>query len=122
VPEAPDNILFDGYCCEYIFLQPRNYEQFIAVKDAAAVEVFDGYACDGNQHWTRQACREWWRNRDEIIHRLLHDPEYLKQNRERGKLYVDYLNSSAKCDLQKYVFFLGNARYPREEGTALPEL
>jgi hypothetical protein len=59
VPEAPDNILFDGYCCEYIFRQPRNYQEFIAVKDAAAVEVFDSYACDGHQHWTGQACREW---------------------------------------------------------------
>lgn len=25
VPEAPENVLFDGYCCEYIFCQPRNY-------------------------------------------------------------------------------------------------
>jgi ATP-dependent protease Clp ATPase subunit len=39
--------------------------------------------------------------REEIIHRLLHDPEYRKQNRERGALYVDYLNSTAKRDLQK---------------------
>jgi hypothetical protein len=96
VPEAPDNILFDGYCCEYIFRQPRNYQEFIAVKDAAAVEVFDSYACDGNQHWTGQACREWWRNREGITGRLLHDPEYRKQNGERGTLYVDYLNSAAE--------------------------
>jgi hypothetical protein len=31
-------------------------------------------------------------------------------------------HSAAKRDLQKYVFFLENGRYPREEGTALPEL
>jgi hypothetical protein len=122
VPEAPDNILFDDYCCEYIFRQPRNYEEFIAVKDAAAVEVFDSYACDGSEHWTGQACREWWQNREEIIQRLLHDPEYRKQNGERGTLYVDYLNSAARRDLQKFVFFLENGRYPPEEGTLLPEL
>jgi hypothetical protein len=122
VPEAPENVLFDGYCCEYIFRQPRNYQEFIDVKNAAAIEVFDRYACDGNQHWTPQACREWWGKRDEFIHRLLHDPEYRKQNGERGTLYVDYLNSSAGRDLQKYLFFLENGRYPREEGTPLPEL
>jgi len=122
VPEAPGNVLFDGYCCEFIFRQPANYQQFIAVKDAAAVEVFDSYACDGNQHWTGQACREWWRNRERIIHRLLHDPEYLKQNGERGKRYVDYLNSTAKQDLQKDILFLENGIYPTKEGTPLPEL
>jgi hypothetical protein len=58
VPEAPDSVLFDGYYCEYIFRQPRNYQEFIAAKNAAAVEVLDSYCCDGNQHWTAQACRE----------------------------------------------------------------
>ena len=121
VPEAPDNVLFDGYCCEYIFRQPRTYLEFVAVKDAAAVEVFDSYACDGNQHWTRQACREWWRNREVVIRRLLDHPEYLKQNGERVNLYVNYLNSTAKYDLKKYVFFLENGFYP-PDGLPLPEL
>lgn len=122
VPVAPDNVLFDGYCCEYVFRQPRNYTELIGVMDAAAIEVLDSYACDGNRHWTWQTCREWWRDRDELIHYLLHDPEYLKANGERGMLYVDYLNSAAKQDLQKYCFFPENDSYPSEDVMRLPEL
>lgn len=63
VPEAPANVLFDGDCCEYVFRQPRDYDELIQVTNTAVVECYSGYACDGNEHWTAQACREWWRKR-----------------------------------------------------------
>ncbi|WP_157807393.1 hypothetical protein [Hymenobacter chitinivorans] len=41
---------------------------------AAAVEVNDSYSASGNDFWTYEACKTWWRNRDQLVSALL-DPE-----------------------------------------------
>ncbi len=119
--EAPANVLYDFYCCEYVFRQPQNFAEFLCVLDAAAVEVLDSYSCDGNDHWTVALCREWWRGKSEIIS-FLNSPALQETNGSRTQLYVDYLNGPAETDLRRYCYFLENGAYPTTEAVVLPPL
>ena len=55
-PLAPNNVLYSGdgdsACEEFVFCQPRDAAELAAVVAAAENEVYAGYACDGDQHWT----------------------------------------------------------------------
>lgn len=119
--EAPMNVMYDSYCCEYIFKQPKTYVELLCVIDAAAVEVFDSYSCNGNNHWTIDLCKQWWKQKPYLIEQLNH-PEVMKVNGGRQQLYIDYLNSDAGLHLRQYCFFLDSGRYPTHENTILPEL
>jgi len=119
--EAPVNVMYDSYCCEYIFKQPKTYVELLCVIDAAAVEVFDSYSCNGNKHWTIDLCKQWWEQKSYLIDQL-NNPEIVQVNGGRQHLYIDYLNYDAELDLRKYCFFLDNGRYPMDENAILPEL
>jgi hypothetical protein len=110
--EAPDNVLYDDCTQEYVFRQPANYLEFICVIDAAWVEVLDSYSCDGNVHWTYEKCKDWWKAKFDLVHKL-QQPEIIKVNGlKRVSLYIDYLNTTAQTDLQRYCYFLENGSYP----------
>jgi hypothetical protein len=119
--EAPDNVLYDSNCYEYIFKQPSSFEELLCVFDAAAVEAFDSYACIGNNYWTYSICKEWWRGKDELIEQL-NTHEVKKMNGDRVQLYLDYLNTDAEVDLRRYCFFLENNFYPANDSVLLPDL
>ncbi|HEY9257641.1 hypothetical protein, partial [Chitinophaga sp.] len=120
--EAPFNVLYDDYFSEYIFKQPRNYAELLGVMDAAAVEVFDGYSCNGNEYWTYTACRNWWSNRSDLIVGL-YDDELQKANAGREKMYIAYLQSpEAEMDLRKYCYFLEHHCYAANDKVKLPDL
>jgi len=119
--EAPMSVMYDSYCCEYIFRQPKTYAELLCVIDAAAVEVFDSYSCNGNSYWTVDLCRRWWRQKDDLIKQLSH-PDIHKMNAGREQFYIDYLNSDAEPDLRRYCYFLDNGRFPTESDTILPQL
>jgi hypothetical protein len=119
--EAPANVLYDSEGREYLFRQPRNWEELVCVMSAALVDPFDGYSCDGNLHWTYELCRQWWAGRDSLRHKLA-DPEVIQNNEGRIRLYTDYLDSDAEKDLRRYCYFLIHGYYPSEEVTDLPPL
>jgi len=119
--EAPLNVMYDSYCCEYIFRQPKTYAELVCVIDAAAVEVFDSYSCNGNTHWTVDLCRQWWNEKSHLIEQLSH-PEVKKVNGGREALYVDYLNSDAEMDLKRYCYFLETGAFPAKPDSRLPDL
>jgi hypothetical protein len=119
--EAPANVMYDSYCCEYIFKQPKTYSELLCVIDAAAVEVFDSYSCNGNIRWTIDLCKQWWKQKSQLIEHL-NRPEVKKMNGGREQLYISYLNSEAEPDLRKYCYFLDNGRFPANENTILPSL
>lgn len=119
VEEAPVNVLNDVHNTEYIFRQPANYSELVCVLEAADVEVLDSYSGNGNEYWTYALCREWWRNRDQVLQGLYY--------REGGrpavdKMYADYLNGAAELDVRKYCYFLENGRYPAHPDIVLPDL
>lgn len=119
--EAPDNVMYDSDVYEYIFKQPGSYEELLRVFDAAAVEVFDSYACNGNDYWTYSLCYEWWQGKNKLIAQL-NTPEVKKRNGDRVQLYIDYLGSDAEMDLRRYCFFLENGFYPTDNNILLPDL
>lgn len=119
--EAPGNVMYDENTCEYVFRQPQNYMELLCVMDAAAVEVWDSYSCNGNKYWTYEKCKEWWKNRYSLIADL-NGEEFRRTNGDRVALYLDYLNTSAENDLRKYCYFLENGVYPDNIKLLLPEL
>lgn len=117
--ECPNNVIFDEDCMEHVMIQPRNKVELLQLGNAAAVEVFCGYYCDGNKHWTVQLARNWWSNRYDILEHLKND-KLAETNCNQEKRYKHYLESSAEMDLRRYCFFLENGFYPTDQ--KLPEL
>ncbi|WBA41742.1 hypothetical protein [Hymenobacter canadensis] len=119
--QAPDNVALDEYGCEFVFRQPLDYPQFLRVLDAAAVEVFDSYSANGNEHWTCTACKGWWSNRRELIV-ALSQPDVQRANNGQAQAYLDYLAGAAETDLRRYCYFLENGQYPAAKNVSLPPL
>lgn len=119
--EAPNNVMYDSHTCEYIFRQPQTFAEFLCVIDAANVEVFNSYSCDGNNHWTYQICKDWWSDKEQLL-KELQKPELRNANGDRVQLYIDYLNGEAEVDLKRYCYFLENGVYPTNDTVKLPTL
>jgi len=117
--ESPNNVILDEYAMEHVIIQPRNKKELLEIWDAAAVEVFGSYYCDGNKFWTVELVKNWWKNRFGIIKRL-NNYELINLNEGQEKIYLSYLKNEAEIDLRKYCFFLDNGYYPSNE--KLPEL
>lgn len=120
IVQAPDNVANDINYCEYVFKQPTNYYEFLCLLNAAAVEVRDSYSSNGNDCWTHEACKTWWRSRT-VLMRALARPEVIRVNNGQAQLYLDYLNGDAEMDLRRYCFFLLHGIYPDDQAV-LPEL
>jgi hypothetical protein len=118
---APNNVLYSGdgdsACEEFIFRQPRDEAELAAVVAAAAVEVYAGYACDGDQHWTPALVREWWAERAAVsgwIRDRERDEQYLhgwdpagEEMLEDGiRAFAAHLEGPLEGDLQRYLFRL----------------
>jgi len=127
---APDYIMYGGeYFAEYVYRQPRDAAGVAAVVTAAGQDPCCGYGCDGDAHWTPEAVRAWWRDRDEVrlsVNATL--AELQAENREEyeeaalGALaYLAYLDDGLEEDLRRYLFRLEEGRYPLD-GDALPHL
>ncbi|MBD2768355.1 hypothetical protein IC235_10665 [Hymenobacter sp. BT664] len=121
VEQAPENVMNDADCCEYVFKQPTSYYELLRVLDAAAVEVFDSYSSNGNEYWTYELCKNWWRNKEQLLNNLA-SAEVAEMNNGQAQLYIAYLNGPAETDLRRYCYFLENGQYPQENSIALPEL
>lgn len=72
-----------------------------------ASDPYDGFAWDGNDHWTPALVRQWWVARNERVD-LIGEP-------------VDYPEAEMAYDLRRYLYFLDAGHYPAA-GILLPEL
>lgn len=108
-PNAPLNIAYDTYYREYVFRQPRDEHELVAVMSAASEEVFSCYRFDGLQRWTVELLEAWWVGTD-ILEGWLENA--LSQNPEPEladglRAYLDYLRSkefeSYMSDLKSYL-------------------
>lgn len=118
---TPDNVANDAHCWEYIFKQPTSYYELLCVINAAAVKVFDSYSSNGNNYWTYESCKQWWRNRAGLL-RDLTSKEVINMNDGQAQYYLDYLNGEAEMDLRRYCYFIEQGVYPPSTQTMLPEL
>ena len=90
VLEAPRNVMNDAACHEYVFRQPTTYAECLSVLYAGAVETLDSYAANGNERWTYQQCRTWWRTREQLVSSLTTE-QVLHMNEGQAQQYLTYL-------------------------------
>ncbi|MFI0899393.1 ferredoxin [Streptomyces sp. NPDC020983] len=118
---APGLVLYEAdYFTEYVYRQPRNPEELRQLVDAAQQEVFGGYGCDGDSHWTPASVREWWRERRRVV-------EYLADRRADWEAddakagqgvaaaaleYTAYIEGGLASHLRVYLFWLEERRSP----------
>lgn len=125
--EAPANILTDRDRQEFVFRPPGSVSELVGIVRAAYFDPFEGYGVDGNQHWTREAVREYWRNRNEltslIAHFALDRPNWIEERQLLWALgtWQRFIDAELRAYLRAYTFFLESGRVPTE-GDRLPDL
>ncbi|MFD7262544.1 ferredoxin [Streptomyces sp. NPDC059874] len=127
---APDNVLYeDDRGAEFVYRQPRNPAETRAVMGAAAQDPYVGYACDGDDHWTPELVRDWWRERARVREwAVALDRKWSVSRRgdEReaaggARAYVAHLDGDLADYLRGYLFWLQERR-PARRGEPLPSL
>ncbi|WP_455358671.1 ferredoxin [Streptomyces sp. SYSU K21746] len=136
--DAPDHIAYDndfgdGFGTEFVYRQPVNETEVESLVSAAQLELYSGYAWDGDEHWTVAAVRDWWRNRGRVRAWAVDLAAEWSENTHpqfRGHYhdaaqglrdYVTYIDGGLASYLRGYHFWLSDSREPRD-GEALPEL
>ncbi|WP_033216376.1 hypothetical protein [Kitasatospora phosalacinea] len=119
---APELVLYEAdHFTEYVYRQPRTERELRRPADAAEAEAFSGYGCDGDDHWTPAAVREWWRDRGRIGEYLVDrraDWEDFDAKARQGVAaaaedYAAYLEGELADHLRAYLFWLEERRPPR---------
>uniref|UniRef100_A0AAU2JW69 Ferredoxin n=1 Tax=Streptomyces sp. NBC_00049 TaxID=2903617 RepID=A0AAU2JW69_9ACTN len=129
--EAPRHIAYDDDH-EFVYRQPGNAFETEAVVSAAQVELYLGYGWDGDDHWTVEAVRDWWRDRGRVrewavaaaAEREAEDPEFLVHHRDAAQGHRDFvahIDDGLEAYLRGYLFWLEQRREPKP-GEALPGL
>ncbi|MFD8075701.1 ferredoxin [Streptomyces sp. NPDC059718] len=144
--DAPRHIAYDddlggGFGTEFVFRQPVDEAETEALVAAARLELYSGYGWDGDEHWTPDLVRAWWRDRGRVREwavaiaadwgadahpgwgdnaALRYRPHY--QDAIRGhRDFVAYLDDGLETYLRGYVLWL-DLRRPRRRWEALPRL
>ncbi|MFE7096567.1 hypothetical protein [Streptomyces erythrochromogenes] len=127
---APAHVLYDDeWGAEFVYRQPRDTAQALALLGAVAQDPMVGYACDGDEHWTPELVRDWWRDRGRVREwAAALDRKWSVSDRaeEReaaggGREYVAYIDTGLAEDLRHYLFWLSESR-PAHPGEPLPIL
>ncbi|GAA1983136.1 ferredoxin [Catenulispora subtropica] len=114
---APHNILLDDDYQEFVFRQPRNERETLLVLGAAYSDPLSGYASDGDQHWTVDTVRAWWRERARVS-------EWIVRSGDTDGTYSEYsrfLDEGLEGYLRGYLFWLEERRAPDPRDN-LPDL
>lgn len=126
--EAPKNVAHDADGCEFVFRQPRNQDELLAVMHSVSVDPFAGYGCDGNDHWNFTLIKEWCSVFAEFQNTIAtfvdYAPEWVGGPESRNIWQRDYeaMGQSELADyLSKYAFYIEHGRVPDDNET-LPEL
>ncbi|MEU6354958.1 ferredoxin [Streptomyces sp. NPDC047072] len=69
--DAPRHICYDddlggGFGAEFVHRQPVTEAETADLVSAASMEPYGGYGWDGDEHWTPETVREWWRDRGRV--------------------------------------------------------
>ncbi|MEV6951357.1 hypothetical protein [Streptomyces sp. NPDC051183] len=127
---APANVLYDDeWGEEFVYRQPRDAHETLAVLGAAAQDPMVGYACDGDDHWTPELVRAWWRDRGRVREWAVAldrtwSASAEAQEREAAagaRDYVAHIDGGLEDHLRGYLFRLSEGR-PAAPGESLPGL
>lgn len=119
----PEHVLLSDLNHECVFRQPTNPREVAALIEIAWLEPFGGYAWDGDQHWSPEAVRAWWADREFVRTWITTELADLDSDNEPDALhaYAAYLDNGLEDYLRGYVFWLIEHREPRL-GERLPTL
>jgi len=118
---APDHVLYEAeHFTEYVHRQPRTPRELHSLVTAAEEDPFGGYGCDGDEHWTPAAVREWWRGRGRIreylaAHARTWEADDAKHGQGTARAAQDYarcLDAELGGHLRVYLFWLEERRSP----------
>lgn len=121
---APDHILYDDeFGLEFVYRQPRTPEETHRVMAAAWQDPMAGFACDGDERWTPELVREWWRDRGRVrewavgLDRSWSASARAEEREAAGgaRAYVAYIDDGLADHLRGYVFWLAEHRQPRAD-------
>jgi hypothetical protein len=121
--KAPNNVGVDADGYEVIFRQPVNWFEVRQVVGAAWSDPFNGYAADGNDHWTLSSIREWWSTRRRLESEVnrLYERELARGDSKNYhefagfSRWLDYLKDESRIYLRAYAFFLEEGREPLDD-------
>ncbi len=128
---APRHVLYgddDNYEQEFLYRQPRSLRELLEVLDGAWQDPWGGWACDGDEHWTYAAVREWWRERTRVEEWI--QCKIVEWGDRRAdhidavvglRDYAEYLGCDVESHLRAYSFWLEERRVPVPADT-LPAL
>jgi hypothetical protein len=130
---APRHVLYgdvEDYEQEFLYRQPRNLAELLQVLDGVRQDPFAGWAYDGDDHWTVELVREWWRERGRVlkwIARKIAEWSSPGSTAEEKDVLVGlddyqlYIEGDLADHLRAYAFWLDNRRSPAP-GDTLPQL
>jgi len=134
---APGNAVYEHETGqEFLYRQPRDEDELLAVLAGAWADPFGGWAADGDSHWTVQAVRDWWQDRDRVSEWIKRDLRAITADDRREvpaivevmddfaaglRAYQSYLDGPLEADLRVYMFWLDQGCAPKV-GDGLPEL
>jgi hypothetical protein len=109
--EAPRHILIDERGQEFVWRQPRTDEELRTVMSAAYQDPCDGYAWDGDQHWTSASVHEWWDRRQRVKDWIDHaldgaSGDQAEALRSGLNAFRDYLDHALERYLDGYAIWL----------------
>lgn len=116
IGQAPGHVLTDERGQEFVWRQPRDMDELRNVLSAAYQDPFDGYAWDGDTHWTPASVRAWWEQRARVsdwVERSLETETRDQLGTGRSvvlQAYRDYLHGDLERDLEAYVDWLDERR------------
>ncbi|MEV0992791.1 ferredoxin [Streptomyces sp. NPDC049949] len=130
---ARDHVAFDDFH-EFVFRQPVNERETEALVTAAGWELYNNYAWDGDDHWTPEGVRAWWRERGRVREWAVgaaaawssyaENPTYVPHYHDAAdghRDFVAYIDDGLEAYLRGYLFWLDLRREPAP-GEALPRL
>ncbi|MEV7585838.1 ferredoxin [Streptomyces erythrochromogenes] len=129
---APRHVAYD---CEheFVYRQPVTAIETEHLVEAARIEPYSGYACDGDDHWTAGSVRDWWRDRGRVRAWALaaaqereaeEDPRYRGHHEDAARGHRDFvahIDDGLEAYLRGYLFWLDQRREPRPD-EPLPRL
>ncbi|MEU9163719.1 ferredoxin [Streptomyces sp. NPDC048424] len=116
---APDHILYDDeFGQEFVYRQPRTPEETHRVMAAAWQDPMRGFQYDGDERWTPELVRDWWRERGRVrewaaaLDRSWSVSSRADQREAAAgaRAYVSHIDEGLAEYLRGYVFHLAEGR------------
>ncbi|MFI5530765.1 ferredoxin [Kitasatospora sp. NPDC051853] len=122
--QVPEHILLTDGDTEFVYRQPDSPARLSDFLEAPEGDGAGGYAWDGDEHWTPELVRAWWRDRGQVREWLLGElaePRGISEEWELRQFLADLDGGALEAYLRGYLYWLTEGREPAL-GVELPPL